>query len=132
MLNHLFVYGTLQPDKAPPEISAEVGKLQLVGRGRVWGKLVDLGSYPGAMLGRQFRRTIPGLIFSLPDDPKVLAKLDRYEEFFPEAPEQSLFLRRLVNVEQEDLTRTPCWIYEWNRGRSFNPALVASAAQAVV
>ena len=135
MPNHLFVYGTLHPDKAPPEIKNAVKKMSLLGKGRVWGKLVDLGAYPGAMLGKQYKKTISGLIFSLPDgDPNLLNRLDRYEEFFPDAPERSLFLRRQVEVELEDQSRTTCWIYEWNRTRNnaFTPAIVGDPARAIV
>ncbi len=134
MPNYLFVYGTLQPEKAPAEIRKDVKKMELLGKGTVWGKLVDLGAYPGAMLGKQYRKTIPGLVLSLPDDPKVLARLDRYEEFFPDAPEQSLFVRRQVEVELEDQTLTSCWIYEWNRARAANfaPGLMPETVQAAV
>jgi gamma-glutamylcyclotransferase (GGCT)/AIG2-like uncharacterized protein YtfP len=115
MPGHLFVYGTLHPDKAPPEIRDDARKLRLVGRGTVRGKLLDLGEYPGALLGPRYNGTIPGHVFLLPDDAGLLARLDRYEGFLPNAPERSLFLRRLVEAELEDGSFVECWMYEWNQ-----------------
>ena len=48
----LFVYGTLRSDSGHAMHAVLVRGAQLVGRGEVDGALVDLGDYPGLVLGR--------------------------------------------------------------------------------
>jgi gamma-glutamylcyclotransferase (GGCT)/AIG2-like uncharacterized protein YtfP len=110
----LFVYGTLHPDTAPPEVRDDVQKFCLEGEGTVRGKLLDLGDYPGLLLESKGSSQIPGHIFSIPQDPDLLERLDRYEEYFADSPESSLFLRELVNVERDDGSTEQCWIYVLN------------------
>jgi gamma-glutamylcyclotransferase (GGCT)/AIG2-like uncharacterized protein YtfP len=114
MPDTLFVYGTLHPDRAPAEVASAVKRLKKVGEGAVRGKLVDLGEYPGLLLGNAGRSTVHGSVFLLPSDPSVLAELDAYEEYNPQSPSTSLFLRKRVHVSLEDGTTRECWIYAYN------------------
>jgi gamma-glutamylcyclotransferase (GGCT)/AIG2-like uncharacterized protein YtfP len=68
----LFVYGTLQPDYAPPAIAHVVARLNVVGKGSVNGVLYDLGGYPGAFLNPASTQKIHGIVFQLPEDPFAL------------------------------------------------------------
>jgi len=112
---YLFVYGTLAPEKAPPEISNAVAKLRRVGAGRVKGHLYDLGDYPGAILDGPLPSLIPGQIFQLPDDMHVLESLDEYEDFKPADPDESLFVRVKSPVHLADGRQLDCWVYVYNR-----------------
>ncbi|HTR25699.1 MAG TPA: gamma-glutamylcyclotransferase family protein [Terriglobales bacterium] len=111
---YLFFYGTLIPRFAPAEIESTVRQLRRVGRGSVRGKLFDLGEYPGAVLSST-GGPIKGLVFELPDDPKVLDRLDEYEGFDPEKPGSSLFVRKRRQAELEDGRKLACWVYAYNR-----------------
>lgn len=117
MPQKLFIYGTLHPDIAPQEIRADVRRLHLIGKGTIRGKLLDLGAYPGVLLEEATTEQITGHIFEIPSDPTLLHRLDRYEEFFSESPETSLFLRQLVTVQCEDSSTTRCWVYALNPSR---------------
>jgi gamma-glutamylcyclotransferase (GGCT)/AIG2-like uncharacterized protein YtfP len=112
--DYLFVYGTLHPDRAPAEIADLVRRFTCAGKGTVAGTLYDLGSYPGAVLDERSPRQISGTVFRLPQGEDVLVRLDAYEEFFPEAPERSLFIRRMHGVCLDSGQTLPCWIYEYN------------------
>jgi gamma-glutamylcyclotransferase (GGCT)/AIG2-like uncharacterized protein YtfP len=114
MEHKLFVYGTLHPDTAPPEVRKDVRKFRLEGKGTMRGKLLDLGEYPGVLLQKRGSNHVSGHIFSIPRDPELLRRLDRYEEYFPDAPDRSLFLRKLVNVTRDDGTTERCWVYVLN------------------
>jgi gamma-glutamylcyclotransferase (GGCT)/AIG2-like uncharacterized protein YtfP len=114
MTHHLFVYGTLSPRHAPPEIAAAVGRLRPVGQASVRGRLYDLGEYPGAILSEKSRSLIRGEVFELPDDPNTLSSLDNYEGFEPNKPRSSLFLRRARSVNMDDGSRLRCWVYIYN------------------
>jgi gamma-glutamylcyclotransferase (GGCT)/AIG2-like uncharacterized protein YtfP len=111
---HLFVYGTLSPRHAPPEIAATVRRLRPVGPASVPGRLYDLGEYPGAILSKSSRSVIRGEVFELPGDAQTLNSLDDYEGFEPGKPRSSLFVRRIWPVVMDDGTRLRCWVYVYN------------------
>lgn len=111
---YLFSYGTLQPGRAPAEIAPVVRRLRPVGRGKVRGRLYDLGEYPGAVLSRT-GRVIVGQIFEVPDSPDIIEKLDEYEGFDPAHPRASLFVRKRSFVSAGNGKRVLCWIYVYNR-----------------
>ena len=118
----LFTYGTLQPGRAPGEIAAVIGKLQIAGKGYVHGTLYDFGHYPGAVLNSASAdssrgQRIAGTIYRLPLDPELLRQLDEYEEYFPESPATSQFLREIHAVYREDGNTIPCWVYVLNMRR---------------
>jgi gamma-glutamylcyclotransferase (GGCT)/AIG2-like uncharacterized protein YtfP len=115
MSAHLFVYGTLQPAHAPAGLAHVVSKLRPIGEGFVNGILYDLGEYPGAVLNPDSKHRIAGTVFRLPDDPSVLRTLDAYEEFDPDEPGASLFLRVAYPVALESGGTLECWIYVYNR-----------------
>jgi gamma-glutamylcyclotransferase (GGCT)/AIG2-like uncharacterized protein YtfP len=111
----LFVYGTLNPDRAPEEIASVVKKLRPLGRGTIRGKLYDLGDYPAVVVDGDRGDKVPGSVFALPDDPETLASLDEYEEFTPSDPQNSLFVRSKRIVTFADGRRRRCWVYLYNR-----------------
>ena len=114
MTHHLFVYGTLSPRHAPPEIAATVRRLRPVGSASIRGRLYDLGEYPGAVLNKNSRSLIRGQVFELPGDQSTLTSLDDYEGFEPAKPSSSLFVRRTWPVTMDDGTRLRCWVYVYN------------------
>ena len=114
MSQFLFVYGTLRPGHAPAEVAAAAAQLRLVGEGSVAGELYDLGHYPGAILNNNSGPRISGLLFELPEDEAVLRAIDDYEEFIPELPAASQFLRVQCEAECAGAGVT-CWIYTFAR-----------------
>jgi gamma-glutamylcyclotransferase (GGCT)/AIG2-like uncharacterized protein YtfP len=125
MSEHLFTYGTLQPDLAPDEIAHVVRRLEVIGKGTVRGTLFDLGSYPGAVIDRASPRRIAGTVFRLPEDSGIMRKLDKYEGYNPESPHTSLFIRRVHPVHMTNGQVLECWIYEYN-GRPDHASIIES------
>lgn len=123
MSTFLFTYGTLQPGLAPADMAAAVDTLQPVGEGWVRGVLYDLGEYPGAVLDDCSESRIYGRVFRLPEDAEVLRELDAYEEFYPEAPAASQFVRRRCSVTLASGGELGCWIYVYNRETGFAQVL---------
>jgi gamma-glutamylcyclotransferase (GGCT)/AIG2-like uncharacterized protein YtfP len=111
----LFVYGTLHPDRAPEEIKKVVRKMVPVGKGTVVGNLHDLGDYPALVVDGKRKQRISGSVFVLPDDPEALQALDRYEEYEPQDPKNSLFVRSKRTVTLANGTRKRCWVYVYNQ-----------------
>jgi gamma-glutamylcyclotransferase (GGCT)/AIG2-like uncharacterized protein YtfP len=117
MKDYLFVYGTLKHEFAPPEISVELEKLKYVGDGFIYGRLYDLGQYPGVVSGRGIREKVFGRIYEIPSayDESLLAKLDDYEEYYRNAKGRSLFVRRRVNVYRPNREPLRTWAYLYNK-----------------
>ena len=115
MKQRLFVYGTIHPDRAPAEIKAVVKKLVPIGQGTISGTLQhDLGPYPALTLNGKKTQRVRGAVFALPDA-ETLRRLDRYEEYLPADPENSLFIRSKRLVTFDDGTRRFCWVYTYNQ-----------------
>ena len=111
----LFVYGTLHPDRAPHEIAQEATRMVRIGEGTIRGHLEQTAEYPAVRIGPGMAQSIPGTVFEIPDDPAFLARLDAYEDFRPDDPANSLFLRQLIEVTLNDGSRRTCWVYVYNR-----------------
>ena len=117
MPNHLFLYGTLHPDRAPAEIASAARRLTSIGRGTIRARLYNLGEYPGAILADDTdpaARPIPGEVFLVPDA-TTLSALDAYEGYRPGSPTDSLFLRTETVVTFDDGSRKSCCVYVYNR-----------------
>lgn len=123
MAQHLFVYGTLQPDHAPAEIAPAIRCLQEVGRAQVRGRLYDFGDYPGAILDPSSETPVHGRVFTLPDDPALMSTLDAYEGFDPADPANSLFSRTRTRVQLTDGQEIEAWIYVYNRNPRAAPQI---------
>ena len=108
----LFIYGTLHPDRAPAEIAAAARRLVPHAHGTIRARLYNLGAYPGAILDDQ-APPLHGELFTVPDD-ETLARLDRYEDYCPADPANSLFLREKAIVTLDDGSHQTCWVYVYN------------------
>ncbi len=115
MSQHLFVYGTLLPSKAPEEIASIIRCFRRVGSAHVRGRLYDFGEFPGAVLDPSSRTMIHGELVALPSDERILEALDRYEEFDPSHPKKSLFVRKKAKVLMGNGSSREGWIYVYNR-----------------
>jgi len=114
MSDSLFVYGTLLPGRAPAGIADVANTLIPLGTGTIRGRLYDFGEYPGVILDDS-ADPIHGQLFALPPDSTVLARLDAYEDYRPDEPAKSLFLRLRVTVTLPDATTQLAWVYVYNR-----------------
>lgn len=114
MSEFIFVYGTLKPSQAPPEMKEIVGRWKPAGSATVLGRLFDLGDYTGAVLDANTSSRIVGEVYELPNDPALLATLDEYEGFDPDEPEASLFHRVKTEVKLASGGNQSCWMYVYN------------------
>ncbi|HEU4439520.1 MAG TPA: gamma-glutamylcyclotransferase family protein [Methylomirabilota bacterium] len=94
----LFVYGTLMRGFRLHHLLARAA--ELVGRGRVTGRLIDLGSYPGAVADRE--GTLHGEVYRV-TDPALWSRLDSVE-----GPQ---YHRREVAIRSEDGRAMAACIY---------------------
>ncbi len=115
MPNHLFVYGTLLPERAPRRLAAAMASLPPLGPAWMRGRLYDLGRYPGAVSNSTTGGRIWGETFALPDNCAVLKALDAYEGYNPAKPAGSVFVRSRRPVTLANGRRIRCWVYLYGR-----------------
>jgi gamma-glutamylcyclotransferase (GGCT)/AIG2-like uncharacterized protein YtfP len=102
----LLLYGSLRRGEPMFEKLGLADALEFVGEATFPGVLYDLGDYPGAAAGDGL---IAGELFRMRDS-SILAVLDEYEEFDPDRPKCSLFVRRSVPIPG----RGDAWVYFYN------------------
>lgn len=108
MEDYVFVYGSLMRGFEPHENLGVSERAEFLGQAHVQGTLYSFGDYPG--LVRSETGTVEGELYR-PTDPKLVDDLDHYENYYPDAVEESLFVRTYVEVVDRDLQ---AWAYVYN------------------
>jgi gamma-glutamylcyclotransferase (GGCT)/AIG2-like uncharacterized protein YtfP len=106
-LERISFYGTLMRDQGVQQAIKAATKLRHMGTCSIDGKLYDLGAYPGMVEGKG---TVLGELYDVLDA-SVLIPLDRYEEFDPQNPSGSLFIRRRIRLKDP---KVDSWVYFFN------------------
>ncbi|MFQ5778596.1 MAG: gamma-glutamylcyclotransferase [Terriglobia bacterium] len=106
----LFVYGTLRRG-FPLHAYLDKKVARYLGKGKICGRLYDLGQFPGAIPSQSPTDEIEGELYELIDASKQLSELDAVEEFDPDRPGKSLFVRQLAEVELETGQKLNAWVY---------------------
>jgi gamma-glutamylcyclotransferase (GGCT)/AIG2-like uncharacterized protein YtfP len=114
----LFIYGSLMRGF---DLHHYMTGATFIGEGRVRGKLVSLGRYPGLVAGSQYVR---GELYEL-DDPAQLEALDDLEEYYPERAEDSEYVRAEREVLLDDGRTRRAWMYIYNRDATGYPAIAS-------
>ena len=131
---YLFVYGTLRSAFGGPMHRALARQAEPVGPAWIPGRLYDVGRYPAAVAPAEPEDRVRGEVYALPPDraAEVLAELDRYEGYLPNAPDRSLFRRERVQSTTEDGRGYSAWVYLYNRPVQHLPRIRSGDYTAVV
>ena len=113
----IFVYGLLMRGL---ELNGHLDGGAFVGCGRVDGRLVSLGAYPGLIDGSG---DVRGELYRFDDLPAALDVLDDVEEFDATDPERSLYLRVAKTVRKDDGSEVAAWVYRFNGPTDGAPAI---------
>ncbi len=120
----LFLYGSLLTGDGDRNLHRRLNRLI---RGAIpaviQARLYDLGAYPGAVASKSRRDRVYGLLITL-DDPRLLQRIDRYEDYFHHDLEGSEFMRVRVRAQRRG-SRRPirCWVYLYNGDVSDKPRI---------
>ncbi|MBS3963007.1 MAG: gamma-glutamylcyclotransferase [Methylomonas sp.] len=109
----LFVYGTLRQDvrnKRHPLLQ----QADYLGKAGVNGTLYEIAGYPGLAIDSQQVAIVMGELYRLPS-PRVLARLDEYEECTARFAEPHEYRRIRAKVNLEDGHAIEAWLYRYNR-----------------
>ena len=102
------VYGSLMSGLSGSWAQLIAQGLVRVGPCRIPGVLYDLGAYPGLVHGEgNDGETVAGELYRVVR-PEVFDQLDEYEDFHPERPEASLYLRERVALP---VPPVQAWVY---------------------
>lgn len=104
----IFVYGSLLSDFEHLEGEKLRALASLIGKGSVFGKLYDIGEYPGLVTSKGAGFAVLGEIYDLSSCPNLWLELDEYEGLNDSnTPE---YTREKVIVSTPNGTLT-CWTY---------------------
>jgi len=126
---HFFFYGTLRRGLGNDFTRDIFSKFEFVETGTVSGRLFlmrgAIGPYPMLVPGRgrvkgDLCRMLPG--FSACD----LTRLDAYEDYYPDDPARSRYLREIVTVSLAPGRRVSAWRYVRNGKPPRGAPLIAS------
>jgi gamma-glutamylcyclotransferase (GGCT)/AIG2-like uncharacterized protein YtfP len=108
---YLFVYGTLRQGSGHPLAALLARRARLLGRGRVAGRLYDLGPYPGMTDPLTGGEQVRGDVYELRDANATLAILDAYEGCGPSDPQPRLYERVLTLATLDGGESLTVWVY---------------------
>jgi gamma-glutamylcyclotransferase (GGCT)/AIG2-like uncharacterized protein YtfP len=108
MSDFVFLYGSLMRGFESHEGLDLPGRAEFAGEAHCKGTLYDLGEYPGMTLEGDGR--VAGELYR-PLDEGLLDDIDRFEDYYPESADDSLFVRRHLEVVDRDLQ---AWAYVYN------------------
>jgi len=101
----------------PPHLGAQknipiAGKINYLQDCKITGHLYDLGDYPG-LIETHLKQRKPSVRAELYEilDSDALYLLDGYEGFFPEVPDSSHYLRKMVQLSD---CQEQAWCYFYN------------------
>lgn len=118
-----FVYGSLK--RGQPRHGMLAPFARLIEDGRIRGDMHDLGEYPAVVEGNG---VVHGEVIHVSEEdmPRALAVLDAFEGFQDAAEDQSLYLRRLVEVTMPDGHSEPAFVYLCNEALFGKPGVRAA------
>lgn len=111
--NLLFVYGSLMRGMERASFMNSADKASFAGAASTRGTLYDLGAFPGMREGNN-GSLVHGELYELIDPETFFATLDLIEGYWPEQPERSLYVRKLVSVSTNAGEKS-AWIYFLNQ-----------------
>ncbi len=102
-MEYLFVYGTLLSHFNNEAIGPVAELMQYVGKGKLKGRIFDLGAYPALITSANEKHDVQGEVYQLALTEKVFAALDEYEG--------DEYRRELLKVQLEGGEKIKCWAY---------------------
>lgn len=110
---YLFVYGTLKRGFDNPFAKILEENARYVGNGSFPGRLFRISWYPAAIYEKDSTKRVQGEVYELVQQHEfVLKELDQYEDI---TPENSEYVRTLIEVTTEDGNLINCLVYLYNQ-----------------
>jgi gamma-glutamylcyclotransferase (GGCT)/AIG2-like uncharacterized protein YtfP len=112
--DRLFVYGTLMRGFDHPMATLLSRSADYLGPVTCRGRLYLIKHYPGLVLSNDPTDIVFGELYRLRDRDALLGEFDMYEACGEGFPEPTEYLRKMLQVAQEDGTASEAWTYVYN------------------
>ncbi|WP_111307018.1 gamma-glutamylcyclotransferase family protein [Confluentibacter sediminis] len=113
-MGFLFVYGTLMHTANNGVSRFLRAHSEFVGDAYIYGRLYDLGDYPGAVPSGDASERVYGHVFKVMDADAVFKVLDDYEGIGDGDPHVYAYVRRSVTAYLGDGTEVSTWFYAYH------------------
>lgn len=108
MTDLIALYGTLRRDATDLEAPRREGLVEFLRPCTLYGKLLDLGDYPGFVPGNE--GPVSADLFRIVH-PDALPVFDDWEDYDPDNIAGSLYRRETFHLTEPDVR---AWVYLWN------------------
>ncbi len=109
--SYLVLYGSLMSSFRTQEKLGLSNRMSLVGPCSLYGKLYDLGDYPGFKLDSTTKQLVSAELYRFSDE-KILSVLDEFEGYKASNEEGSLYKRALIKLQESSITAWCIFIIE--------------------
>jgi len=114
-VSYLFVYGTLKKEFDNPGTRMLKKYADLVATGKINAVLYQVADYPGSVRSPDPSAWVEGEVYLLKQPETILTLLDEYEDFAPNDPMHSEFIRSTIPIYLSDGPCLTGWVYLFNR-----------------
>ena len=112
--DRLFVYGTLMRGFDHPMAQLLSRSADFLGTATCRGRLYRIKHYPGLVLSDDTGDIVFGELYRLRERDALLAEFDMYEACGEGFAEPTEYIRRMLDVTQEDGSPGEAWTYVYN------------------
>jgi gamma-glutamylcyclotransferase (GGCT)/AIG2-like uncharacterized protein YtfP len=112
--DRLFVYGTLMRGFDHPMAQLLSRSADFLGAATCRGRVYRIKHYPGLVLSDDSDDVVFGELYRLRERDALLAEFDMYEACGSGFPEPTEYIRRMLEVKQEDGEMGEAWTYVYN------------------
>ena len=112
--DRLFVYGTLMRGFDHPMAQLLSRSADFLGTATCRGRLYRIKHYPGLVLSDDAGDIVFGELYRLRERDALLAEFDMYEACGEGFAEPTEYIRRMLDVTQEDGSPGEAWTYVYN------------------
>ncbi len=112
--DRLFVYGTLMRGFDHPMAALLSRSADYLGEATCRGRLYLIKHYPGLLLSDDPSDVVYGELYRLRDRDALLEEFDMYEACGAGFPEPTEYLRKMLQITQQDGLKGEAWTYIYN------------------
>ena len=112
--DRLFVYGTLMRGFDHPMAALLSRSADYLGEATCRGRLYLIKHYPGLLLSDDRSDIVYGELYRLRDRDALLEEFDMYEACGAGFPEPTEYLRKMLQITQQDGLKGEAWTYVYN------------------
>ena len=112
--DRLFVYGTLMRGFDHPMAALLSRSADYLGEATCRGRLYLIKHYPGLLLSDDPLDIVYGELYRLRDRDALLEEFDMYEACGAGFPEPTEYLRKMLQITQQDGLKGEAWTYVYN------------------